>query len=188
MATTAIERRHRFTVEEWQRMGDLGLFPPDYRGELIEGEIVDRAPIGTTHSGCVMWLNRFFAQRIDDDAIVSPQNPLRLGDISQPEPDIVLLRPRDDFYRTRHPTPGDTLLAIEVADSSVRYDREVKAPLYALYRITEYWLVDLPAQIVEVLRGPRPGGYQEHLILRRGDTLSPQALSQIELRIDEVLG
>lgn len=136
-------RRHRLTVADYHRMGEAGILTEDQRVELIEGEIVDMSPMGSRHAGIVKLLNRILAQAVGDLAIVSIQDPVRLSDFSEPEPDIALLRPRPDFYVKSHPGPRDVLLLIEVADASVRYDRDVKLPLYARHGIAEVWLVDL---------------------------------------------
>ena len=189
MSAIALERRHRFRVEAWLRMGEIGLFSPEYRGELIEGEILDMPPIGPTHSGCVAWLNDFFSLGISRrEGIVWVQNPLRLGDLSAPQPDLALLRPRPDFYRAALPAPEDVLLVVEVADTTLRYDREVKAPLYARFKIPEYWLVNLPEQYLEVFRKPQAGGYLETTRYGRGDALSPQAWPSLTLSVRELLG
>ncbi len=189
MSALALERRHRFGVDDWLKMGEAGVFPPDYRGELIEGEVVDMAPIGPTHGGCVKWLNNFFAARLAGRCIVSAQDPIKLGDLSSPQPDIVLLRPASDYYRNGHPIPEDILLLVEVAESSLRYDREVKAPLYARFGIPEYWLVNLTEQCLEVYRQPEANGcYQSVARYERSDTIAPLAWPEVVVSIRELLG
>src|SRR5919108_6402376 len=144
--------RRRFTVEEYHRMAEVGIFQPDERVELIEGEIVKMAPIGPRHAGCVINLNRLFVTRLGDRAVVSPGNPVVIEPRSEPQPDLLLLRPRAVSYSREHATPEDVLLAVEVADTTARFDRIVKARLYARARISEYWLVDVNEASVDVFR------------------------------------
>ena len=180
--------RRRFTANEYQRMGQVGILGEDDRLELLEGEIVEMAPIGSRHQATVDRLNRLFSNRTADDAMVRVQGPVRLGEDSEPQPDLILLRRRSDFYTSAHPGPDDVLLLVEVSDTSLEYDREVKLPLYARHGIVEVWLVGLEAGLVEVYRGPTAQGYQEVSQLQRGQSLSSVALPQLELAVDEVLG
>jgi len=154
-------KRHRLTVDDYGRMGEAGVFAPDARVELIDGEVIDMAPIGTRHAAAVTRLDRLLQRAVGDQAIVRSQNPLRLGDRSEPEPDLLLLLPRADFYASAHPGASDVLLLIEVADSSVRYDREIKLPLYARHGIAEVWLVDLEAGMLRFFRGPQGERYTD---------------------------
>jgi Uma2 family endonuclease len=174
MTATAREiyQRHRLTVRDYQRMGEAGIFHEDDRVELIEGEIVDMAPIGSGHSGQVNRLSNILKLAVGERAIVSVQNPVILGERSAPQPDIVLLRPREDYYATAHPQAQDVLLIIEVADSSLLYDREVKLPLYAKYGIPEVWLVDVIGRHLTIYRGPESDGYQEAI-----EPITPVALA-----------
>jgi Uma2 family endonuclease len=142
-------------------MGEAGLFGEDDRVELIEGEIVETTPIGSRHAGTVKRLIRLLGQSVGDQAIVAAQDPLRLGPRSETQPDIALLRPRDDFYTTSHPGPADVLLVVEVAEASLRYDREVKIPLYARHDIPVVWLVDLTVGQLTVCEEPGVGGYRQ---------------------------
>jgi Uma2 family endonuclease len=162
MATTAEDliRHHRFTVDEHGRMGESGIFHEDDRVELIEGEIIEMSPIGSPHSGANIRIQKRLEQAVGDHAIVSSQNPIILGDFSEPQPDIALLRPRSDFYSRSHPTPADVLLLVEIAESSLRYDREVKLPLYARHDIPAVWLVDLQNSRLFLSSDPKDGGYQ----------------------------
>jgi Uma2 family endonuclease len=154
-------RRHRFTAEEYHRMAEGGLFGEDDRVELIEGEIIEMTPIGSRHAGTVKRLIRLLGQAVGSRAIVAVQDPLALGPRSEPEPDIALLHPRDDFYTTSHPGPADVLLLIEVAEASLRYDREVKIPLYARHAVPAVWLVDLAGRALTAHRQPAGDGYQQ---------------------------
>lgn len=154
-------RRHRLTVEDYYRMGEVGILGPDDRTELIDGEIVDMPPIGELHVGTVSQLNRLLQVAVGDRAIVSPQNPTVLGRYSVPQPDFALLRARADFYKSALPGPGDVLLLVEVADSSLRYDRDVKATLYARHAIAELWLIDVRGKRVMRYRDPGADGYAQ---------------------------
>lgn len=151
--------RHRFSAEDFQRLGELGFFAEDDRVELINGEILDMAPIGSNHAGLVTQLTQWLVSRLGNAALVSPQNPVRLADDVEVYPDRVLLKPDRTFYRERIPTAGDVLLVIEVAQSSLRYDREIKVPLYAEHRIPEVWLFDLRDDKMERYREPSRDGY-----------------------------
>lgn len=153
--------RHRLTVADYHRMGEEGIFAPDARVELIEGEVIDMAPIGSRHASAVARLARAAMTAAGTAAIVYPQNQLRLSEISEPEPDLMLLKPRADFYADAHPTAADVLLLIEVADTSARYDREIKLPLYARHGVCEVWIVDLEARLLRLHRAPVGGAYTE---------------------------
>jgi Uma2 family endonuclease len=122
-------QKHQFNVDDYYRMAEVGLLSEDHRVELIGGEIIEMSPIGSTHGGAVKRSSAFLNRKLGDAAIVSVQNPVRLDDFSEPQPDIALLKPRKDFYSNSHPTPPDVLVVIEVADNSVAYDRNVKLPL-----------------------------------------------------------
>jgi Uma2 family endonuclease len=178
--------RHRWTVAEYYKMGEVGLFNENTPVELIEGDIIEMAPIGSSHSGTVNYINRCFSLLLlQGKAIVALQNPIRLSANSEPQPDIVLLRWRDDFYRKTHPLPEEVLLAIEVADSTVRYDREVKIPLYARSSIPEVWLVNLLEHCVEVYLTPQEDRYQTLKLQRKGD-ISPAAFPDVSIKLAEL--
>jgi Uma2 family endonuclease len=154
-------RRHQITVDEYHRMAEVGLLAPDARVELIEGDIIDMPPIGNAHGAVVDFLNRILSRAIGDRAILRVQGAVRLDDRSEPQPDFVLLAPREDFYRSRAPGPGDTLLIIEVSDTTARYDRSVKVRLYARRAIPEVWLVDLSKGLLTFFRAPVDGEYTD---------------------------
>ena len=179
--------RHCFTVEEYHRMAQAGILTEDDRVELIEGEIVEMSPIGIRHAACVRRLNRLFSGWAGERAIVDIQNPIRLGGRSEPQPDLVLLRPRPDLYAASHPGPEDVLLVVEVAETSADADRAIKVPLYARAGIPEVWLVDLAGEYVEVYRDPTPPGYQLLQRVQRGQYLSPQALPDMALAVGDIL-
>lgn len=153
--------RHRLTVEEYHRMGETGVLAPDARVELIEGEVIDMAPIGSRHASVVNRLAKILFAAVGDRAIVQVQGPIRLGDRSEPEPDFALLKPRADYYRDALPTAADVLLVIEVAESTQRYDRTVKAPLYARHGVPELWVVDLENGQVHFHRHPEGDAYAD---------------------------
>ena len=166
-----VTRPHRFTVADYYRMAEAGIFNEDSRVELIRGQIVDMPPIGAPHFAAVNRLNRLLGQAAGDRAIVSVQNPVRLDDGSEPEPDVALLKPRADDYATAIAGSDDVLLIVEVADTSLREDRVVKAPLYAEGGIPEYWIVNLLERLVEVHRQPEGGRYAQIRRVRADETL-----------------
>ena len=171
--------RRQFTVEEYHRMAEVGIFQPDERVELIEGEIIQMAPIGPRHAGCVINATRLFITRLGDRAVVSPQNPVVIQPRSEPQPDLLLLRPRAVSYSREHPIPEDVLLAVEVADTTVRFDRLVKARLYARARIAEFWLFLTADGIVEVYRQPGPEAYASVTAHASGQVVSPLAFPEV---------
>jgi Uma2 family endonuclease len=179
---------YRFTVEQYHRMAEVGIFADDCRVELIDGEIFEMSPIGPWHSGVVNRLTRAFVTGLGDRAVVHVQNPVGLDPHSEPLPDLMLLRPRADFYGGAHPTPEDAFLLIEVADTSLERDRGRKLPLYARTGVPEVWIVNRQADAVEVFRGPSRGGYRERLVVARGQTLAPIAFPDLALRVDDILG
>jgi len=181
-------QRRLFTCAEYETMLAAGILSEDDRVELIEGEILQMSPIGSRHAGCVNRSNGTLSRLLQGRAIVSVQNPLALNDISEPEPDLVLLRPREDFYAGSHPGPADVLLVVEVADASLDFDRRVKAPLYARSGIAELWLVDLNGKAVEVHRRPGAHGYQEVLRHPRGERLGLLSFPDLSLMVEEILG
>ena len=182
-----IERRW-FSVDEYYRMVDAGILSEDDRVELIEGEVIKMSPIGKFHAACVKRLNELFVFLVGRTATVSVQDPIRLSDFSEPQPDLALLKRRDDFYSSGHPTPEDVLLVVEVADSSVQYDRMIKMSLYARSGIPEVWLVDVARDLVEVYARPVNGRYQDFREARRGETLSLISLSNLAIGVDDILG
>lgn len=151
--------RHLISVGEWFRMGEAGILAPDARYELIDGEIVDMSPIGPPHAGKTNRLTAILAEALHGRAIVSAQNPIILGDFSAPQPDVAILRYRDDYYEQSHPTAPDVLLLIEVADTSLAYDRGAKLTLYARYRVPEVWIVDIPGGHLDIHRDPDGARY-----------------------------
>lgn len=167
---------HRFTVSDYHRMADTGILGEDARVELIRGQIIDMAPIGAPHFGMVNRLTRLLPACIAGRGALSVQNPVRLDDGSEPEPDVAVLKPRADDYETATPRPADVLLMIEVSESTLRYDRDVKIPLYAESGISECWLVDIVGRAVEVYRRPVGGRYAEMRRVGSEGTLDIEAL------------
>ncbi|WP_271253969.1 Uma2 family endonuclease [Pseudanabaena sp. Chao 1811] len=163
---------HKFTVQQYHLMHEAGVFAEGDRYELINGEIREMSPIGIKHAVCVARLTKQFERKLGDQAIIWTQNPIRLSDQSEPQPDLAILKLRDDFYASALPTPEDILLIIEVADSTITYDRDVKAPLYAANGIPEMWLFDVNQQIIEGYSQPSASGYKRSQRYEQGDTLS----------------
>lgn len=180
--------RRWFTVGEYNRMAETGILSEDDRVELIEGEIVEMSPIGSRHAACVKRLNTFLSRQVGKSFIVSVQDPIVVSDYSEPEPDLAVLRWRDDYYERELPQAEDVLLVIEVADTSVEADRGVKIPLYARAGIPVSVLVDLPGESVEVYSGPVGGKYQTAQTLKRGDSFRTDAPPLINLRVDDIIG
>jgi Uma2 family endonuclease len=181
--------RHWWTVHAFHRLSEAGILHEDARVELIEGELVDMAPIGSRHAGTLEKLRYWLERSVQDSALVFSQNPVVLGEHSEPQPDIVLLKPRADFYVHAHPGTADVLLLIEVADSSAEYDRTVKVPLYARHNIPEVWLVDLTATRIEAYRVPRPEyGEYEQLMQVRDGAIAPHALPQVTVDVGKLFG
>lgn len=176
----------RLGVDAYHQMIDNGIFDEDDRVELIEGELRAMPLIKPDHAGENNRLNRLLNRRVGDEALVTVQNPLTLPPHSEPEPDLMLLRPRDDFYERANPTPKDTLLVIEICDSSLRYDQEVKVPLYAAHGVPEVWLVDLQHRRLEIYREPGTNGYR--LILRPDPTevISPVLLPSLRVPVKDI--
>jgi Uma2 family endonuclease len=182
----SVPRRH-FTVDEYYCMAKAGVLREDERVELLDGEIIEMSPIGGRHAGCVDDLGEWFIVRLVGRARVRVQNPVRLSSGSEPEPDIALVRPRPDRYRRGHPGPGDVLLIIEVADTTLDYDRDTKLPFYAAAGIPEVWIWDLNGERVLVYREPHEGQYRRASVIKRG-VLSPMAFPDPELLVDDFLG
>jgi Uma2 family endonuclease len=180
--------KYSFTAEEFERLGEAGILRQDARLELIEGEIFEMSPIGSLHAACVKFLGGLLHRLFGDTLIIGVQDPIRLNDFSEPQPDISLLRWRDDYYRERHPTPPDVLLVIEVADATVVKDRTVKIPLYARAGIAEAWLVNIPEERVEIYSSPAGGSYQSAEVFGRGDGARSHTIEGLSVNVGELLG
>lgn len=178
--------RWRFTVHDYHRMGEAGILHEDDRVELIEGELVEMTTIGTRHFSCVNRLTRMLVMNVGDEAIVSVQNPVRLNEYNEPQPDVTVIRPRD--YRESLPMPEDVLLLIEVSDTTLAYDRGVKLPLYARAGIREVWIVDLAGEAIERYTDPLEESYRGADRLRRGQRLESISLPGPTPSVDEIFG
>jgi Uma2 family endonuclease len=181
-------RKHLITVEEYYRMSEVGLLAPDARVELIAGEIIDMVPIGSRHNRAVTHLTRLLTLAVSDRAIVQPQGPVRMSQESQPEPDIAVLTPRADEYGSTHPEAMDVLLIIEASDASLRYDQQVKLPLYARYGIPEVWIVDLQDSELRFHRRPADGIYQELQATKTPGLVGLAALPGVQVDLSRLLG
>ncbi len=182
-----VQTKHRFSVKEYYRMAETGVLRPDARVELLNGEIIDMSPIGPFHGGVVSRLTRLFNKLSKNRWLVWPQNPLRLDDHSEPEPDVMLLKPAADDYVSQHPQPDDVFLLIEVADSTLDYDQTEKLPAYGRAGIAEVWIVNLNDLAVEVYREPHFTGYGRKTIVRAGDILAPLAFPDAAVDVAELL-
>ncbi len=180
--------RRPFTTAEYHRMIEAGIFTEDDRVELIDGEVIKMAAIGPRHAACVKKLAEFLIVKVRKFATIGVQDPVQLSDYSEPEPDISLLKRREDFYAQGHPRPEDILVAIEVADTTADSDREVKIPAYARAGILEVWLVDLYNDRIEVHTRPASGVYQEVRIVLRGQKVISSTIPQLKLKADDILG
>ena len=176
----------KFTVDEYYRMAAAGILQPDERVELVEGEIIVMPPIGDLHAMEVRQATRVLYKSVSDSLIVSVQNPVRLGASFEPQPDVALLRFRNDNYLS-HPTASDILLVIEVSDSSLSYDRTTKIPAYASAMVAECWLLNLPDDCVEEFALPGPDGYRQHSVHHRGERITPVALPDLSISVGDLL-
>jgi Uma2 family endonuclease len=180
--------RRALTVADYHRMGEVGILTDRERVELIEGQLVAMSPIGSEHSGTVNTLTRRLVQAVGDRGVVAVQNPVQLDDLSEPQPDFAVLKPREDDYRRATPRPHEVLLLIEVADSSLAYDRNVKRSLYARHGIPEFWIVNLVAREVEVCRLPIGEEYTAISQVGRGGMLEPALLPGVAIPVALLLG
>ncbi|RBP16772.1 Uma2 family endonuclease [Roseiarcus fermentans] len=180
--------RHRLDVGAYYRMAEAGILAPFQRVELIDGEIFDMNPIGSPHAAVTRRLEQGFARAVADGLLLtSVRNPLRLDPFTEPQPDFVVLPPRADAFAASHPGPDDALLVVEVADSSLAYDRETKLPLYAKFGIVEVWIVDLAARVVEVYRDPAEGRYGSAARMSEG-LLTPSRIPAISIDVAALFG
>ena len=186
-APAATLNTRKFTVDEYYRLAEVGILQPDERVELVNGEILLMPLIGPLHAATVDHWTRIFMERASNRYTVRNQNPVRLGERSEPVPDLAILRYRERGYFGSHPRPEDTLLVIEVADSTLAYDRRTKAILYAQANIPETWIMNLPEECIESFTEPGPEGYAQRSVYRRGDRISPASLQDVEFAVDDLL-
>jgi Uma2 family endonuclease len=177
-----------FTVDEYYRMAEAGILTENDRVELIEGEIIEMSPIGQRHFICVTRTTTFFIEAFGRKAVVTSQNPLLLTEWTAPQPDVTVLQPPLESYDTRLPKAPDVLLVVEVSDSSLRYDRDIKVPLFAAAGCTEVWIEDLQNDLILVYRDPSNGAYNTTLTFHRGDSISPVAFPDKLFAVDDLLG
>jgi Uma2 family endonuclease len=185
MVTTQL-RTKKFSLEDYHQMINLGILKEDQLIELIKGEIVEMSPVGLKHASCVKKLNYLFYEHLGNQAIIGVQDPIKLNDNSEPQPDLVLLKPREDFYATQHPQPEDILLLIEVADSSIEYDRNIKLPLYAENKIREVWLIDVNQKYVEVYQKPYQNYYQNMQKLSHNSIVTLNFPHKIDINVNNL--
>jgi Uma2 family endonuclease len=178
--------KHRFRVREYYRMGETGVLPPDARVELLAGEIIDMSPIGPFHGGAVGLLTQWFNELSRRRWLVWPQNPLHLDDYSEPQPDVMLLKPAPGNYTRQHPRPEDVFLLIEVADSTLETDRTEKLPAYGRAGVTEVWIVNLNNSTIEIYREPHFTGYARKTIVGPGQSAAPLAFPDAILDVTEL--
>ncbi|MBF2056935.1 MAG: Uma2 family endonuclease [Cyanobacterium sp. T60_A2020_053] len=184
---TITPSKRKFDLEEYHSLINVGIFHEDSNIELINGELFEMSPVGFRHASCVKKLNYLFAQKLPKEVIIGVQDPIKLNDKSEPQPDVILLKPRDDFYVTQHPTPEDIYLLIEVADSSIDYDRNIKLPAYAENKIMEVWLIDLNNSLLEKYTSPKYNYYQKMEKLSVEDTIFVDNFPSLKIAINEVL-
>ena len=180
--------RRSFTVAEYRRMVEAGILSEADRVELIDGEVFEMSPIGEPHAACVDVLNELIRDRLGHSVIVRVQGPVQLDDFSEPQPDVSILKRRDDFYRTAHPRPEDIILVIEVSDTTLEYDRQIKVPLYARAGVPEVWVVNVSDERIETYANPAGGAYQTVNSHGRGDELQSAAVASLRVTAAEVLG
>ena len=177
-----------FTVDDYYRMAEAGILTEDDRVELIDGEILQMSAIGSRHLGCVNRASTLFVESFGRRCVVSTQNPVQLSAWTEPQPDIVVLNPRPDFYASKKPMAEDVLLVLEVADTTLSYDRDIKVPRYAAAGIQEVWIESLVDDRLLVYRDPAETGFRTSFTLERGKSISPMAFPDNIFTIDDLLG
>lgn len=181
------QAKRLINVDEYHRMAEVGILTEADKVELIQGEIIKMSPIGSKHAAIVDRINKLLNQHYSDNAIVRIQNPVRINDINEPEPDIAVLKYREDYYIEKHPKPQDILLVIEVSDTTLTYDKEIKLPLYATAGIPEFWLINIEKSEIEVHRFPATDIYKTITIHRAGDSIALPSTSD-RLDVGTLLG
>lgn len=181
MQTNAAIKVHLFNLDDCYRMTESGILNDNQPVELINGELFDMSPIGSVHAGLVTRLSRLLIKSLNDEAIVNVQNPIFLNEFSSPEPDIALLKPRADDYMQSLPNADEVLLVIEISDSTLVYDKEIKLPLYAQHQIPEVWLIDAKQKQLNIYQQPSKEGYRLHLRPLTGDNIQPLLVDAINL-------
>ena len=178
-----------FTVDEFHRLGDVGILDSHERVELLGGQVIEMAAIGSRHAACVRRLLRLLGEQVESELVVDVQNPVHIDDVTELVPDLMLLQPRGDFYAKAHPRPDDVLLVIEVADTTLHYDRNLKMSRYGAAGIREAWLVDLPNRLIEVFHDPSPeSGYTHSTGFPEGGAVESLSVPGLSVPVDDVLG
>jgi Uma2 family endonuclease len=178
----------RFKVDDYYKMIELGMLKDYEKAEIIEGELIQKMPIGNRHAACVEKLNEILRDELGKSVSLRSQQPIKFDDFNEPETDLAILKRREDFYIQAKPTPKDILILIEVSDSTLKYDRDVKLALYAEAEIPEVWIVNLVNDIIEIHQKPNVGIYQLAKIFKRGETLTSEVLPDLSIAADEILG
>jgi len=186
VTNTAIAVR-RLSVQDYHRMAESGILQPDERIELLEGQIIQMAAKGTAHSAAVSRIESVLRARLAGEVLLRFQDPVRLNDYSEPEPDVAVVRPDPLYYEDHHPNPSEVYLLIEVSDTTLKFDRETKAPAYARSGITEYWVLDVNDRKLHVYQVPSAEGYQSETILSEGLTVAPLAFPDCVIVVRELL-
>lgn len=186
MSAPATPARWRVSIEQYHKMAAAGVFAPEDRVELIEGDIIAMTPIGSRHADILDVLNEYLVLGLNRRAQLGPGHPLDLGSHSEPQPDLLLLKRRRGGYRRAHPKAEDVLLAVEIGDSTLAVDQGVMRDLYASHGIAEYWVVDVPGSQVWVYRSPVKGVFQDVRQLHAGDRLSPQSFPDIQIPVADL--
>ncbi|MGI9054504.1 MAG: Uma2 family endonuclease [Pyrinomonadaceae bacterium] len=180
--------RKKFRTDEVYQMMEMGILPEESGWELIDGEIIERMTIGSRHASIVRRLEKYLERNFGDFVMVSGQNPIHIDEHNEPEPDIALLKPREDFYAEKHPAPDDVLLVIEVSDSTLEYDRETKKTLFAEAGIGEFWLVNLKQNTIETYSNPANGTYYQMRIFERGELVQTKYITGVSLEVNKIFG
>ncbi len=183
MSVALFPERMRISADRFEKMIETGVLTKYDRVELIDGDMINEPGINPPHSAVTARLNKLFVLSVGDSAIVSPGGSVRLGDFSMPQPDLMLLKGRKDFYSGQRPTALDVLLLVDISDSSLAYDQSTKRSLYARYRVREYWVVDVQGRRVYVYSDPSADGYAQVHERAAADTVSPQALPTVQIRV-----
>jgi len=183
MNVAFVPERTRISVDRYQKMIAANVFTASDRIQLIEGELIDMAPIGPLHVSLTARLTKFFILGVGDAAFVSPGGPVNLGEFSQPQPDLLLLQPRSDDYATQNPAADDVLLAIEISDTTLAFDQGIKRTLYARHGVREYWIIDVQGKRIHVYRDPSTDGYRQARAVSVTESVSPLALPAIQLTV-----
>lgn len=180
--------RKKFRREEIYKMMEIGVLPEESGWELIDGEIIHQITIGSKHAAVERKLEKYFEMNFGDRLMVSGQNPIQVDEHNEPEPDIALLIPRDDFYAESHPTAEDVLLVIEISDSTLDYDRDVKKIIYADAGIAEFWLINIKENTIEAFWNPTNGNYYEMRIFQQGETIQSRNIDYLSFSVSEIFG